>query len=970
MPDTNSGTLSPYHFKTTPPNGDATAPTARPKLGRENTDALLSYYESSLADEGIDYTRSHSPEKAPSRGTQHKRQMSSASTSSSDYSSESDVTGPSVHDTTSETSSMATRRSRVPSQGGSDRRRVAIVQMESSTSASDSSHSSALRTRRGVRSNLEGLALVAPPDAAPRTYKHLTPPPTAPLTGESKTPTDSRERDEKGHGRSASEIVPSKKRSPRDVGIVGTASQALREPKIQSYVDNKGLQPPVFQKASQSRSPSPTYSASSDQSEYGRGLLSPMSTRSVDTPMITPEIGQSKQIDVPVAAPVVVDLSSSSVLQPKKSMSATPSRKNTAPTTIMQAVTSSPFPAPGPKPYLHYQPGLHAIAGPLPPPPRLNIELDTHQPPPPRPPRVHSPPPTRVRGDLEAVKQALQLPPSVSAALANRAKSTPMTLPTSKAEIEKSNSIPSMGSTSEPTLEKPAHHREGAFPPSSSESPSESEPPKRPESPSPSKSDVLSGDDTRTELKTVAEESDSSGTDEDEDGVPAVTVIEPPPRKNSLPLEMLAEGYEKSDAWVNVSRDMSPSPEGRRTTSIDRGSRTPSPVKSAKSTDYGDTPSPPPKSFRNSLTTNLKRFSSLPRTPSLSSKSARRSSAGTQYSSRTPSPSLQLQILTPHRKIISKSPAAMYCHEVISVRNTAERCAIYTSKINELYNYDCGLADWVVDTKYRDPNAPTKRTPSAIPFTPQQRHTSRSSMISEATFPRRPDASVATDLSFRSYRDITPPTAPPPLPYPSLAMNQQRAYPPRSSSSVASGTPPSSIRSLASTPSIKAGFFASLGRKASISSGKREKPTLTTSTSSSSSTPTTRLLTKPPPSSVSSPRPINNPSVPGGPRAPPNRAQRSQTLMTTTSPFSSTAPLDRNETIGRRPSMFNVSSDHPVIDIRADPEFVRQVDKLVELVPHADRDVLAGYLRRAGQDVLAIGQYLEDEKNGAVKVPE
>ena len=49
------------------------------------------------------------------------------------------------------------------------------------------------------------------------------------------------------------------------------------------------------------------------------------------------------------------------------------------------------------------------------------------------------------------------------------------------------------------------------------------------------------------------------------------------------------------------------------------------------------------------------------------------------------------------------------------------------------------------------------------------------------------------------------------------------------------------------------------------------------------------------------------------------------------------------------------------------PEFERQVDKLADLLPHADRAVLAGYLRRAGQDVLAIGQDLEDEKNGALR---
>jgi hypothetical protein len=43
------------------------------------------------------------------------------------------------------------------------------------------------------------------------------------------------------------------------------------------------------------------------------------------------------------------------------------------------------------------------------------------------------------------------------------------------------------------------------------------------------------------------------------------------------------------------------------------------------------------------------------------------------------------------------------------------------------------------------------------------------------------------------------------------------------------------------------------------------------------------------------------------------------------------------------------------------------VDKLSALLPKADRTVLGGYLRRAGQDVLAIGQYLEDEKNGTLR---
>ena len=62
------------------------------------------------------------------------------------------------------------------------------------------------------------------------------------------------------------------------------------------------------------------------------------------------------------------------------------------------------------------------------------------------------------------------------------------------------------------------------------------------------------------------------------------------------------------------------------------------------------------------------------------------------------------------------------------------------------------------------------------------------------------------------------------------------------------------------------------------------------------------------------------------------------------------------------------SSGDEVLDIRHDStDFMKQVDKLSDLLPHADKGVLAGYLRRAGQDMLAIGQYLEDEKNGAIR---
>ena len=245
-------------------------------------------------------------------------------------------------------------------------------------------------------------------------------------------------------------------------------------------------------------------------------------------------------------------------------------------------------------------------------------------------------------------------------------------------------------------------------------------------------------------------------------------------------------------------------------------------------------------------------------------------------------------------------------------------------------------------------------TPDGDVLAVQPRHTSRSSVISEATFPRRPDASTATDLSIKTH-DLNP-TAPPTLPYPSLA----QGYPPRTSSLLANSNTP------ASSPTSKSGFFASLGRKASLS-GKRDKSGMTSPTSPHPSSGH-KVLTKHS-SANPTPRPVNissSPSVPGGPRAPPRRVLRSHTIMPTRSPFSP-ANSQSNE-LTRRPSLSNLSQESgKTIDARADPEFVRQVDRLVELLPHADRDVLAGYLRRAGQDMLAIGQYLEDEKSGALK---
>ncbi|KAK0190767.1 hypothetical protein F5146DRAFT_1223606 [Armillaria mellea] len=405
-----------------------------------------------------------------------------------------------------------------------------------------------------------------------------------------------------------------------------------------------------------------------------------------------------------------------------------------------------------PASYLTYQPGVHATAGPLPPPPRLD-------PPPPRS-------AARRRGDIEAVKQALQLPPSVSAALSRR--------------------VP------------PSHRREGA--------------PRRATTASPRTCEWVS--------------------------------VTPPPSKKRVSAEL----------------------------SISSGD------------DLPPTPSPPPKSLRNSLTRGLRRMS-LPRTPS-----------------RTPSPP-QLPP-SPRPKIKALYPSAMYCSELSAKLSTLERCALYTAKINELALYDCGLSDWLFEARIRNSPGPSPA------FTPKPRNASHGSEASEATFPVRPDASVATDLSSPST-----PNSSIVLPYPTLA--------PRSSS-------------------MKSGFFASLGRKASVSRTTGPQPPRQLA---HHPTPNRTVLTK---------RPTISPSVPGGPRA--KRMSRSHTMLLSTS---TTSAHTTDE-----------SDSKPVTPLtQDDPEFERQLDKLAVLLPHAERDVLAGYLRRSGQDIVAIGLYLDDEKSGRLRRP-
>ncbi|KAG5352531.1 hypothetical protein C0989_001844 [Termitomyces sp. Mn162] len=936
------------------------------ECSERDTDHYLQYYQSPIAD-----GRTNETDDRESSSTRIPRKVSGASTSSSDYSddcTEFSTTAP------LSIAKATTRRSKVPSDGGADRRRLAIVQMDpledlppKKYKKDDSSRSTSIRSRRGVTSDLTGIALVAPPDAAPSSYTHLTPPTTAPTTADVTVQNTIREKKQHKVATDVRNVITSTDPEPGDQRGPATSKESRGQPRID--IDHRSLTPPGDHQYTPSRSPS--LGGVSDASNQTHKLLSPAQERpgmirgdTQNSLVTTPEIGEKKDVGARVAAPVIIDLESARPITRKETLS-----QNDVVVPPVSAVSPSSQDKPV---YLHYEPGkpicdinrcfdltchnvtlkgVHSTAGPLPslPPPRAMFNIDVKSPAPPRPPRHNSPVPSSTRGNIEAVKTALQLPPSVTAVLASR---TPkpntgelLEFPEGKAASPDLQPEVEITSTNLPELRqvRSVYRREGALSPSTLTTTAVSDK-------IVSRTSMTSEDGRpHGDVKVLNEPKFSNDHTSDDDTVPPLTVIKS--------MQLIEEQAQEEQ---HVSTDMMSSSTPRRHVSDDLSARrSQSPSNQGRS---GETPSPPPKSFRNSLTTNLKRLSSsLPRTSSLSSKSRR--SSDTYYSSRTPSPPMQSIPLPPPRpKIISSSPPAMFCTEISTKRTSLERCMLYAQKINELYMYDSGLSDWTIEAKQRANNNRPTVAFSSHTFTPQPRHTSRSSIISE--FPRRPDASVATDLTIKS-ADLVP-AAPPVLPYPSLATNM---FPVRSSS--VANTPPGSIRSLASSSSgtkSSGGFFASLGRKNSTSSSKKPGlPQIATNQPA-------RILTKPSPASAT--RVINiptSPVVPGGPRAIPNRrAARSQTLMATTNSFASNAsPVERSEAFGRRPSLFELTSspEPAIIDIAPDPEFVRQVDKLAHLLPGADRSVLAGYLRRSGQDILAIGQYLEDEKNGTIKSP-
>ena len=235
------------------------------------------------------------------------------------------------------------------------------------------------------------------------------------------------------------------------------------------------------------------------------------------------------------------------------------------------------------------------------------------------------------------------------------------------------------GATTDAQWPSPLHRREGAFPISVIR-PSEPQSPQSPQSDStPTPRQVKSNIDIK--ISNASPTTISGHASSELQSLPGTTVLgsqlDPQP----------------NESWMRISPHPSPEPAPSTEASPRVSEEIPRSSQSVSRSLDGHTPSPPPKSPKGLKASLVRRFSTLPRTPS---------SRGSSISPKTTSPSANLlRPLPPVRKIKSFWPPAMQCDDVIAKKTTSERCAGYAQKINSLYIYDCGLSDWLMEVKYK-----------------------------------------------------------------------------------------------------------------------------------------------------------------------------------------------------------------------------------------------------------------------------
>jgi len=246
---------------------------------------------------------------------------------------------------------------------------------------------------------------------SPSTSSHSPTTPRAPHSPSSESE-KSRTVRSRGHSKTPS----------RDVGIVGTLTRSeLPQDRAALQDTPSSYQPPIFQTPSSRSSSLDTTSTSIDTTSPESNAI--VQTAPSDETHVRPT-AMSASVEPIHSAPHVMNghgfhtqphpTHSLDASSPRPQLEDSP-EPSPAPSAAASSVSSAP------SSYLHYQPGVHSKAGPLPPPPRAMFDIDFNAPPPPRPPRMRSPSP------LTSQKTpGTAAPASVTVRLASKASTVSM----------------------------------------------------------------------------------------------------------------------------------------------------------------------------------------------------------------------------------------------------------------------------------------------------------------------------------------------------------------------------------------------------------------------------------------------------------------------------------------------------------------------------------------------------------------
>ncbi|KAK1920980.1 hypothetical protein DB88DRAFT_469279 [Papiliotrema laurentii] len=325
-------------------------------------------------------------------------------------------------------------------------------------------------------------------------------------------------------------------------------------------------------------------------------------------------------------------------------------------------------------------------------------------------------------------------------------------------------------------------------------------------------------------------------------------------------------------------------------------------------------------------------------------------------------------------------PAAMLYNHIKTMKYPGDRAKAYAQSINNLARADTGLKEWCMAASSSRPPAKSTAGIRSSPYpstltVPGVAHMRNVSSGSE--FPMRADSYTAREISQRTVDPTDAPNSlPPNLPYPQL----QAQY----ASGALGGMKTSPSMQSVSSFSSKRSFFSGIGKKAS---SKKDSTSLGPPSGSISKKDVRGLPISSPSRATKSSSPHRDrvsmaaPMGPRGPRlggsyTPPPPVHPSMADATPRASLDtglsriSGVPGPRRSmdgatalTMGRKGSLpLRQSSVSSGTGTPSDEE----VRAMGDVLPHVPKGVIRAYLARYGDQMQAIGMYLEDERRGQV----